>query len=88
MSKKLSTVLKDANKKLKKNKIFTNYQIMIDGNFTSIYNEIRLSSNDGRHHFPITYAETENDAIAAINAYMTGLSHGKDNSYVHLCDNQ
>ena len=88
MNKKLSKVLKDANKKLKKNDIFRNFQIEIDGDFTSIYNEIRLSSNDGWHHFPITNAETENEAVAAINAYMTGLSHGKEKSYPHICDNQ
>lgn len=86
MNKKLSKTIKEANEKLKKNKIFQNYQITVDGNFTNEYNEVRLSSTDGHKHFPIINAETEGEAIAAINAYMTGLSHGKINSYPKICD--
>ncbi len=87
MNKKLSRTIKEANEKLKKDRIFQNYQITVDGLFTNEYNEVRLSSKDGHSHFPITNAETEGEAIAAINAYMTGLSHGKDNSYPKFCDN-
>lgn len=36
--------------------------------------------------FPISNAETVGEAIAVINGYMTGLSHGKDNSYPKFCD--
>ena len=86
MSKKLVKALKDANDTLKKKNIFKNYQIVVDGNFTTEYNEIRLSSKDGYHNFPITNVETEGEAIAAINAYMTGLRHGKENSYPKFCD--
>lgn len=84
MNKKLEKVLKDANKELKERKYLVKYQIVIGGNFTSVYNEVRLEY-DGRC-FPICNAETEGEAIAAINAYMTGLSHGEEKSYVKFCD--
>lgn len=84
MGKKLVKALKDANKGLKKRKFLLNYELVIDGDFTTIYNELRLEK-DGRC-FPISNVETEGEAIAAINAYMSGFSHGKDNSYVRLCD--
>lgn len=85
MNKKLEKTLKEANIKLKKEKIFLNYQITIDGDFTNEYNEVHLENKRGSR-FPIAWAETENEAIAVINAYMTGLSHGKDNSYPQICD--
>ena len=85
MDKKLAKVLKDANKKLKENKIFQNFEISVNGNFTSEYNDIQLISKKGRM-FPISNAETVGEAIAVINGYMTGLAHGKDNSYTKFCD--
>ena len=87
MEKKLEKALKDANKKLKERKYFVNYQIEIDGDFTSEYNEIRLANKDGQC-FPIGWAETEGEAVAAIGAYMSGIAHGRDNSYVRMCDNR
>ena len=84
MEKKLAKALKDANKGLKKRKFLLNYELVIDGDFTTIYNELRLEKDGGC--FPISNVETEGEAIAAINAYMSGFSHGKDNSYVRLCD--
>lgn len=84
MTKKLSKALNDANKKLKEKKYLVNYQIVIDGDFKSEYNELRLE-RDGRC-FPIGYAETEGEAIAAINAYMSGMAHGRETSYVQMCD--
>lgn len=84
MDKKLAKALKDANKELKERKFLVTFQIVIDGDFTSKYNELRLE-HEGRC-FPIGYAETEGEAIAAINAYMSGISHGRDKSYVQLCD--
>ena len=86
MNKKLTKALKDANKKLKERKFLANYKIEIDGNFTSEYNEVRLVSPDGYHLFPIANAETEGEAVAVIEAYMSGFSHGRDNSYVRHCD--
>ena len=67
------------------NKIFQNFEISVNGNFTSEYNDIQLISKKGRM-FPISNAETVGEAIAVINGYMTGLSHGKDNSYPKFCD--
>lgn len=84
MKKKLVKALKDANKELKERKFLVNFQIVIHGNFTSEYNELRLE-HDG-HCFPICYAETEGEAVAAINAYMSGMAHGRDKSYVQFCD--
>ena len=84
MNKKLEKVLKDANRELKERKFLVNYQIVINGNFTGKYNEIRLEYDC--HCFPIANAETEGEAIAAINAYTRGISHGRNNSYVQLCD--
>ncbi|MBR3729541.1 MAG: hypothetical protein IKN08_01340 [Bacteroidales bacterium] len=86
MSKKLEKAIKEANKELKQQNHFQNYQISVDGNFKSEYNEIRLSSKDGVRHFPICYAETEDMAIAIIKAYLIGLAHGKDKSYPKFCD--
>lgn len=85
MNKKLARTLKEANTRLKKEKFFLNYQIIIDGNFTGIYNEIDLAHASG-HMFPIANAETEGEAIAAINAYMAGLGHGREKSYPRICD--
>ena len=85
MNKKLSKVLKDANEKIRKENLFKNYRIMVDGDFTSEYNEICLESDKGRR-FPIAWAETEGEAVAAINAYVVGLTHGKDDSYPRVCD--
>lgn len=85
MNRNLSKVLKDANEKIKKDNIFKNYRIIVDGDFTSEYNEICLESTSGRR-FPIAWAETEGEAAAAINAYVAGLTHGKENSYPRVCD--
>lgn len=85
MENKLAKALKDANKELKKRKFLLNYELEIDGDFTTIYNDLRLNK-DG-HCFPISNVETEGEAIAAIRAYMSGFSHGQDKSYVRLCDN-
>lgn len=85
MNRILSKVLKDANEKIKKENIFKNYLIMVDGDFKSEYNEICLESTSGRR-FPIAWAETEGEAAAAINAYVAGLTHGKENSYPRVCD--
>ena len=84
MTKELEKALKNANKELKERKFLLNYQIVIDGDFTSEYNELRLEK-DG-HCFPICNAETEGEAVAAISAYMSGLAHGQENSYVLMCD--
>lgn len=84
MKKKTDKALKDANKELKKRKFLLNYELVIDGDFTTIYNELRLEK-DGVC-FPISNVETEGEAIAAINAYMSGFSHGQDKSYVRLRD--
>lgn len=85
MAKKLAKALKDANKKLKERKYLVNYQIEIDGDFTSEFNEIRLAMGNGGC-FPIGWAETEGEAVAAIEAYMSGIAHGHENSYVRMCD--
>lgn len=85
MNRNLSKVLKNANEKIKKENIFKNYRIIVDGDFTSEYNEICLESGKGRR-FPIAWAETEGEAVAAINAYVAGLTHGKENSYPRVCD--
>ena len=85
MEKKIAKALKDANKELKRRKFLLNYELAIDGDFTTIYNELRLEK-DGSC-FPISNVETEGEAIAAINAYMSGFSHGQDESFVRLCDN-
>lgn len=84
MKKKLAKALKDANKKLKERKFLLNFQIEIRGNFTSEYNELRLE-HDGRC-FPICNVETEEEAVVAIAAYMSGISHGMEKSYVQFCD--
>jgi hypothetical protein len=81
---KLSKVLKDTNKELKTKSIFKDYQIMIDGDFTTKYNDINLYKK--HHHFPIAWVENEREAIIAIKAYLTGLKHGEDKSYVKFCD--
>ena len=86
MTKKLEKVLKDANKKLEKEKIFINHKIAIDGDFKSEYNFIELAGK--HHHFPIATAATEAEAIAAINGYMVGLSHGENKSYPKFCDKE
>lgn len=84
MNKKLQKALKDANKELKKQGFFKNYQIDIDGDFTSEYNFIELS-HDG-HQFPIATVASESEAIAAISGYITGLGHGEDKSYPKFMD--
>ena len=84
MDKKLTKVLKEANKKLREKKIFQNYSLVVDGDFTSEYNEVRLTFK-GRV-FPIANAETVGEALATINGYMAGLSHGENNSYPKMCD--
>ncbi len=84
MDKKLTRVLKDANKKLRDNKYFQNYELEVEGSFTSEYNEVRLTYK-GRV-FPIANAENVGEAIAVINGYLTGLGHGKENSYPKMCD--
>ncbi len=84
MNKKLQKALKDANKELKDRKYLVKFQIVIDGDFTSEYNEVRLQHDC--HCFPICNAETEGEAIAAIAAYIAGLSHGEEKSYVKFCD--
>lgn len=86
MTKKIEKALKAANKKLKERKFLNNYQIVIDGNFSNEYNEVLLKSPDGCRCFPIANAETEGEAIAAIEAYMSGFSHGIEKSYVRFCD--
>lgn len=85
MNRELTKALKEANKELRDQKHFQNYQITVDGNFTSEYNEVRLENSRG-HIFPIANAETEKEAVAAIKGYMAGLGHGKDNSYPKICD--
>ena len=65
--------------------IFKNYRIIVDGDFTNEYNEICLEAGKGRR-FPIAWAETEGEAVAAINVYVAGLTHGKENSYPRVCD--
>ena len=84
MEKKLKKALKDANKELKERKFLVNFQIEICGNFTSEYNELRLE-HDGRC-FPICDVETEDEAVTAISAYMSGMAHGREKSYVQFCD--
>lgn len=86
MSKKLDAVIKKFNKELKDRKYFTNFSIICDGNFTTKYNSLILRHDKGWHNFPIADVETENEAIAALQGYMAGLSHNKDKSYVKLCD--
>lgn len=88
MNKQLTKALNEANKKLKKNGIFNNFKITVEGNFKDEFNDVCLSSEDGRQHFPIASVETEGEAIAAISAYMSGLSHGKDNSYPKICNKE
>lgn len=83
MKKKFENILKERNKALKL--VFKNYKIVVDGDFTSEYNFVNLTY--GYHHFPIATVATEGEAIAAIDGYMAGLAHGKDNSYVKICDN-
>lgn len=84
MDKKLAKILKDSNKKLKNNKIFQNYELTVDGDFSSEYNEVQLTYKGS--HFPIANAETVGEAIAVIKGYMTGLRHGEKNSYPRICD--
>lgn len=84
MKKKLAKALKDANKELKERKFLVNFQIVIHGNFTSEYNELRLEHD--HRCFPICNVETDDEAVAAINAYMSGISHGMEKSYVQFCD--
>ena len=84
MTEKILKILTDTNKELKKKNFFKNYEITIDGDFTSEYNFIALES--GSHTFPIATVATEGEAIAAVSAYVTGLRHGKDNSYPAFCD--
>lgn len=84
MKKKLEKALKDANKRLKEKKFLVKYQLVIDGDFTSEYNELRLENNG--NCFPICYAETEGEAVAAISAYMSGFEHSMEKSYVQFCD--
>ena len=86
MSKKIIKILADANKKMKEKNFFKTYEITIDGDFTSEYNFINLAG--GHHLFPIATVATEGEAIAAINAYITGLRHGKDDSYTIFCDEE
>lgn len=86
MDKKLAQALTDANKKLKEKNIFENYQLQIDGDFTTEFNEVRLSSNKSSTHFPIANAETEGEAITIIKAYIIGLRHGEEKSYPKFCD--
>lgn len=86
MAKKIEKALKAANKELKERKFLNNYQIEIDGDFSNEYNEVRLKSPDGYRFFPIANAETEGEAIAIIQAYMSGFSHGIEKSYVRFCD--
>ena len=89
MTKKIEKALKAANKKLKERKFLNNYQIVIDGDFSNEYNEVLLTkSPDGCRFFHIANAETEGEAIAAIEAYMSGFSHGIEKSYVRFCDKQ
>ncbi|MCR5066341.1 MAG: hypothetical protein K6A67_11335 [Bacteroidales bacterium] len=86
MTKKIEKILKEANKELKSRKFLNSYQIEIGGDFSNEYNEVRLTSPDGHHKFPIANAETEGEAIAVIKAYISGFSHGKEKSYVRFCD--
>ena len=85
MDKKLAKVINDANKRLKDQKIFKNYEIVVDGDFSTEINKVQLTSKKGRF-FPIANVGTVGEAIAVINGYMTGLAHGKDSSYPKLCD--
>ena len=86
MSKKLDAVIKKFNKELKDRKFFEHSNINCQGDFSGEYNFLQLSTDDGFHNFPIATVATENEAIAALQGYMAGLSHNKDKSYVKLCD--
>ena len=86
MAKSLATVLKNANKALKERKFLNNFEIEVSGNFTSEYNEVRLHHNG--HFFPIANVATKSEAIAAIEAYISGFAHGQNSSYVQYCDKE
>lgn len=85
MDKKLAKVIKEANKRLKDQKIFQNYEIVVEGDFSTEINKVQLTSKKGRF-FLIAYVESVSEAIAVINGYVTGLAHGKDSSYPKFCD--
>lgn len=85
MDKKLAKVIKEANKRLKDQKIFQNYEIVVEGDFSAEINKVQLTSKKGRF-FPIANVESVSEAIAVINGYVTGLAHGKDSSYPKFCD--
>ena len=61
---------------MKEKNFFKTYEITIDGDFTSEDNFINLAG--GHHLFPIATVATEGEAIAAINAYITGLTRIAD----------
>lgn len=84
MNKKLELekVLRKANKQLKNT--FRHYHIDIDGDFSHEYNFVSLV--DGYHIFPIATCANVDEAIVAINSYMSGISHSSPNSYVRHCD--
>ena len=86
MKKSLQKLLDKSNKELKDRNFLKNYEIEIDGNFTTEYNFIRL--RNGARCFPIATVKTEDEAIAAINAYLSGFAHGTDKSYVRHCDKE
>jgi hypothetical protein len=84
MKRKLFKILKDTNWVLKDTNVFKNYEITIDDDFVSKCISVYLSN--GKHRFLIVTVATEGEAIAAIEAYATGLRHGKDNSYLMIFD--
>lgn len=84
MDKELMKVLDKANKELKQQKIFGNYQIRIDGDFTTEYNGVELVYE--HRTFPIANAATTGEAKIIIEAYICGLQHGEDKSYPKWCD--
>ena len=90
MDKKLAKFLREENKKLKEQKCLQNYDININGDFTSEYNDIELTPKKKRGGpgscFPIANAKTMDEAIAIINGYLAGLGHGEDKSYPKFCD--
>ena len=85
MNKELEKALKKANKELKEKNFFLNYELVVEGDFTTEYNQLYLQNKRG-HTFPVTYVETVGEALRAVEAYMTGLRHGGEKSYPKLCD--
>ena len=82
MTKRLIKALKDANKKI----AFKNFEIRIEGDFSDEYNNLVLASTKTSQQFPISSVANEAEAIVSIDAYLSGLNHGADQSYPNFCD--